>query len=198
MAKQFPVVLMGRVNLGGVQFLEWPARGARAERPFFISSRGVYSPDADTYVAQGAPTDNFGSASLLEVSRNQTGNLCETLLHFDLSTAIPPEATISNAVLYLYHQRGTGPDETLSVYGLSAGWSEGTVTWNTRPGHGRCPYDSKVVGTAAGTYSWDVTAAVQAWVNGGVSNYGYLLCRERRLLRYFASRETRTRKSPLL
>lgn len=195
MAKhKFLLVLMAAVLIWVVLavWLEWPARWARAERPFFISSSGVYSPDADTYVAQGAPTDNFGSASLLEVSRNQTGNLCETLLHFDLSTAIPPEATISNAVLYLYHQRGTGPDETLSVYGLSAGWSEGTVTWNTRPGHGRSPYDSKVVGTAAGTYSWDVTAAVQAWVNGGVSNYGLtVLCSSSDVyVRYFASRET--------
>jgi len=168
-----------------------PAQRVRADPPVGVSSDGIYYADADTYVSQGFPTTNYGSLGHLDVARDQAGNLSETLLHFDLS-AIPPGSTISDATLYLYNNgRGTGPDETLSVYNLSGAWNEGTATWATRPGCGRVPWDSKVVGTEVGTHTWNVTAAVQGWVNGGVTNQGLTMrCSSSDVYtRYFASRE---------
>ncbi len=159
--------------------------------PRALAASDTFYPSADAYVDENLPTQNYGTSPWLELRRDQTGLRTEVLVRFLTPRSIPAGATIISAELYVNNARGTGPDETIGAYNVTADWVEATVTWSNRPGHGRAPYDSVVVGTAAGWSHWDVTSAVQGWVNGTLANNGLkLLCSSTDIYsRYFYSRE---------
>ena len=113
------------------------------------------------------------------------------VLRFDV-TSIPAQAQLTSArlELYLAESGSANSDMRAEVYRLLRGWNETTATWN-RPATGQtwaqagaqgvgADYNATLVAAtnvqATGRwYSFDVTAAVQAWLTNPSSNYGLLL-----------------------
>ena len=112
------------------------------------------------------------------------------LLMFDLSSIISG-STVTKAILRLY---GTGywPDTAgrqLTVYRLTEDWDEEHATWKNRLsgiswagvdplGYGGTWASDGSISEAAvsgGWISWDVTEIVRAWIEGGQSNFGFII-----------------------
>ncbi|MBW2522856.1 MAG: DNRLRE domain-containing protein [Deltaproteobacteria bacterium] len=150
---------------------------------------------ADTYVDEGAPTDNYGAADLVRADRQpeQRG-----LLSFDLAT-IPTTAVVVAAELSLFTGDcsvcGTD-DGTVELYPLLEAWREGTQTgalgyanWEQRnvmsdwadPGAG----PSSIATAPAGQLTPDTpdteylvsldVSVVQGWISDPSSNHGLRL-----------------------
>jgi hypothetical protein len=122
---------------------------------------------ADVHVNSALPTVNSGLISNLNVGGGYTA-----LLRFDLSTlpAGTTGAQVARAVLRLYCNRADVPGQ-VSVQAVSAGWDESSVTYATLPAVGGT---AQVVSVgAAGAYvTVDVTALVQGWIAGSMTNNG--------------------------
>ncbi|HOP07319.1 MAG TPA: DNRLRE domain-containing protein [candidate division Zixibacteria bacterium] len=95
-----------------------------------------------------------------------TSNLSSALL-------LPHGAVIENATLHLYVIQENM--QTINIHRVTAAWDEATITWNNFSG----AYDGTVWSSFnADAWGWltvDVTALVQAWVDGDFDNYGLLL-----------------------
>lgn len=152
---------------------------------------------ADAHVNDSYPTSNYGTSTTLGIGKHpSSGNVFRTLVSFDLST-IPAGAKITSATLRL---RFTGYDGSPASYNyfirrLTGSWAETSVTWNTQPGNTTSGQTTYVGPTALAHYSYDVKAIVQAWIESGLANYGFMLLAQDEvsstILRY-ASREDAT------
>ena len=124
--------------------------------------------DADTYVDQSAPTQNFGSAAnLLVASRDRERNR-RALVRFALPS-IPSGCTLRTATLTLTAKEASG--RQLVVTRAAAAWSEGSVTWGNAPGPSGS--SSAAATVSGGKVGWSVTALVSAMRANG--NYGFLV-----------------------
>jgi cysteine-rich repeat protein len=120
-------------------------------------------------------TANFGTGKVLEAGAFGPGTR-RTLLRFDLST-IPAGASLSTAQLSVRKAQSLGPD-TVTLYPITAPWSESTVTWNSFNDayDGNSPLGSFVPSQiAAGARATvDILPTAQAWA-AGAPNHGVLL-----------------------
>jgi hypothetical protein len=147
-----------------------------------------------------APNANLGGLEHLETFFGEA-EYRRSLLRWDIS-ALPGDAAISSATVEIYRWGG-GAENAMQValYRVTRGWVEGTghefspdpsyvpdgATWTlaspgtawTTPGG---DFDLTIVDQttlptdmANGWVSLDATAAVRAWVEGGLPNYGLLL-----------------------
>jgi hypothetical protein len=92
------------------------------------------------------------------------------LVRFDLSS-IPAGSILNSAILTLYAHSANPNTGSISLYQITSDWSEGTVTYNTRPTQG------SVVATLAPTYgpfTFNLTGIAQDWFDGDASNYGVI------------------------
>jgi hypothetical protein len=126
-------------------------------------------PTDDASVSQDNPDANFGSSNTVYVG--YSGAWVNTLIKFDLSSYTG--ATINGAYirLYVYGHYGDFPTDMVRITMNDADWSEGTVTWNNKPG-----FNGQINLTAPGTYGWwevYVTNWVQDMVDGTEPNYGF-------------------------
>jgi hypothetical protein len=140
---------------------------------------GKFYSIADTTVLQGYPNDNFGSADDMWVGYDhcEGGKIARSLVQFDVSS-IPAGTSISQAKLYLYLVNSCDIGQrthTVTVYRTKAGWSESSVTWNTKPGYAEAYGSASVPSRTWGWYSFDVTNLVRGWVNGSFANYGLMI-----------------------
>lgn len=166
---------------------------------------------ADTYLASGSPSTNYGShPSLGGNTWTCTGNLCNSrgLFMFDLSS-IPAGATITNASLELFADLNWsaspttgGPDNTAYLSRVTTSWNENTVTWSSQP---NITSTNQVLlpgsSTSAQNYTVGVTSLVQDMLTFG--NYGFMLTMQDEVTYYkslmFASSDnTVTSRCPLL
>ncbi len=92
---------------------------------------------------------------------------------FQLSSAIPPGATLVSASLNLYVWQIS--DQTVNAHRVTADWDEMVVTWNNFGGAYDAAVEASLLVDAGGYHSFDVTALVQAWLDGTHPNYGFLL-----------------------
>ena len=136
---------------------------------------------ADTTIFQGYPDENFGDYSDMWAGYDDylspDGKIVRSLLQFDLAS-IPAGTQIASASLDLFLVESwdfLDRSRSITTYRIKSGWSEMSVTWNTKPSYG----DS--YGTASVThgdwrwYSFDVTDLVRAWVNGTKANHGIMV-----------------------
>ncbi len=119
----------------------------------------------DATVRQDAPDTNFGAETEI-VSDNGTGVTAEMFIKFSVSN-IPAGATVSNAQLKLTCFNGTdnGPGLRLASNTSPTNWTEGTVTWNTRPASiSTADLDNVGAVTASATspaiVTWNITSGV--------------------------------------
>jgi ELWxxDGT repeat protein len=119
---------------------------------------------ADAYVRDGtSATTNFGTAADLVVKKASTaGSNRETYLRFDLS-GVP---SVGSAKLRLFGRLGDASTAgvTTTVYdAANATWSEGGLTWDTRPAAGTASRGTvTVAGTTSQWYELDLTNFLKA------------------------------------
>jgi len=101
-------------------------------------------------------------------------------LPLSAQVTIPESATITSAVFTIVTY-GLPSNQIVSLHRITKDWSELGVTWNSfMPGPGDPPsFDPAAFSSFStainGPHAIDVTALVQAWVNGTFPNYGILL-----------------------
>jgi hypothetical protein len=128
----------------------------------------VYS-NADTTLAEAAPTMNFGTSSTAFGVRSSSSGDARSLVRYPLPS-VPAGCVVTGATLRLYTSAGvTG--RTLQAFRVSANWVETVVTWNTQPGTTGAAVTAPSV--ASGWVTWSVTPMVQAMYSG--TNNGFLL-----------------------
>jgi len=121
-----------------------------------------------TCVSGGFPTCDFRSVFRYDVS------------------AIPANAVISGAKLYLYAKTNNingnygnptfGTNNTALLQKITTGWNLSTVAWNTQPAVATATQKTLPQSTSTTqNYTVDVTDFVQSWVNKPDSNFGVLL-----------------------
>lgn len=152
---------------------------------------------ADTMIINVTPTTNYGTNAILAIGdpSGAANAAYRTLVKFDLSS-IPANARILSAALELNEYSasdtaGVG-SWAANVYGVLKNWVESQATWNNYStgnawavaglgaGDVTVVLDSITLdGTAAaGFVTWNgsgIADAVQAWVDGSVSNYGFAI-----------------------
>ena len=134
-------------------------------------------PSDDTFIRGDSPLSNYGSEKTLDV-RPDNGGDRRGLIKFDLSS-IPSNATITSATLYL-HEVDNKSGQTTSVYRVTSGWSESTVTWLTWTLLGgdfdqSISYFTFLPDQSNCTLTMDITNLVRLWVNGTYPNHGLML-----------------------
>jgi hypothetical protein len=144
----------------------------------------VLQPDGtdgkDTYIYEGAPTNNEGSNVGIYASGALPNSMCRLFIEFDLST-IPSTSIVTDAKLGLryYDDYGTATAGPIGAYRITQSWDEGTLTWDTQP-NSVSAYAATTdipeygMGPPSWRY-WDIDALAHGWVSGSIPNYGVLL-----------------------
>jgi predicted outer membrane repeat protein len=127
----------------------------------------VAKADADSWITEASPMNNFGTDSILKV-RSQGSTNFRALVRFSLPP-LPPGCVLSSAKLRLYGA-SSATGRTLQAIRIGDPWTETDVRWANQP---------TTIGTAATTTSglgyrvWVVTAHVNAMYSG--PNHGFLI-----------------------
>jgi 2',3'-cyclic-nucleotide 2'-phosphodiesterase (5'-nucleotidase family) len=127
-------------------------------------------PVADSEVASGSATANFGTNSNLYLESSTasgTFGVERAWLKFDLSV-IPAGSTISSATLQLWNWKSTGAALPVEVRGASSdSWTETGITWNSQPAFGAV-LDTQTLAAGSSNlwYYWNITAFVQGEFGG--------------------------------
>ncbi|MBO0896437.1 CBM96 family carbohydrate-binding protein [Arthrobacter sunyaminii] len=146
--------------------------GAPPAEPVTLS----LTPDADTYVNQGAPNSTHGSA----VSMASRGTLAYTsYLRFTPGTEVPAGMRLLSATLRLYTTSESygGSADQHTVQGVTGSWTEAGTTYNTRPalGSGALGTLSPVAANSPYTVDLDpaaVSAMLSQSVDLGITSVG--------------------------
>jgi hypothetical protein len=147
-----------------------------------------YAGCADTRISAERPNTNFGDEELVLGMKRQVG----VLIRFDVS-GLPSHAIVQEATLGLFvHNVGQRPEHPIiaATYPVSRTWQEMEATWHKAthsdywglPGcndiendRSPTPTDQQAVFEDGHWYNWDVTSAVQHWVQNPASNKGVLV-----------------------
>jgi hypothetical protein len=148
------------------------------------------SPIADTTVSSAEPAKNYGAITTLGASSN--GVMC--YIDFDLSK-LPVKATINKATLRLVNQVPLTFSASLLFHLVGEPWAELLLTYQSQPKVLPSPQAAGQT-KAAGTYNFDVTALLQAWVDSPTVLHGLRVSATSGLAN-FASRESGS-NGPLL
>ncbi|MBU8920245.1 MAG: PQQ-binding-like beta-propeller repeat protein [Bacteroidales bacterium] len=151
-----------------------------------VESPIILHPTDDTWIFNSSPGAGMGLHDSLQVmSHGPDPHIFsqKALVKFDLSD-LPPGTTISSATLYLYYYHGNPESECryeeLRLRRITCFWEEDWATWDTV---GSC-YDFSITDAARmqtcyGWLDWNVTADVQAMIDGMESNHGWMVSDER-------------------
>ena len=134
----------------------------------------------DTWVDQGNPTASHGSEGSFDVQggNNTQNNRWKGLLKFNLGS-IPDGMTVTGATLRLGTTTGFSYNGDVNHYAVVVpdGWSEDSVTWNTRPSDGftgtiPCTFGGATPADVCDAPASVLTAADPDFLGGGDVFYG--------------------------
>jgi hypothetical protein len=174
---------------------DFNSREAAANRPQLVVETGTpappgaatFGPDADAKVVKGSPNTNFGAATALEADSSPA---TESFLRF---TVAGVTGTVTRARLRLYATDSTSNGPALYRSDPNTAWTEGGITWNTRPDRagGAVANLGKI---SSGRYiEYDVTGAV-----AGNGTYTFNLVPEASDGTDFRSREASSNRPELV
>ncbi len=137
-------------------------------------TKGSCSPaQSDAEIDQGSPNTNLANQPTETVLSKNNGN-SYVLIGFNpgaVPCSLPTTAGADSAVLTItVTATFKGPD-TVSAYPITSAWNASTVTWNSMPTFGSTP---DFTFSGAGTYTFPVTAALDAGIKSGAFN-GWML-----------------------
>lgn len=158
------------------------AQLAAFTRSYGTPSTCSLQPAADSHVRSGgADADtNYGTLTTLDV-RADPASAARTLVRFDLSScspAISVDAIVHSANLRLTLFSSATETRTYDLYRSTGTWGETAVTWNNQPTVSAGATSSVTVASgtnAPAVVEWNVTADVQDFVSGAVTNDGWRL-----------------------
>jgi hypothetical protein len=137
---------------------------------------------ADTEVRQSNPGQNYGTEptmgagydNYVEFSLIQRG-----LVRFDVTTYLPPGATIHQATFRIRVLDSGYCDAysaTFRAYRIAEEWSELAATWNNQPSFAEGYGSTSIPVPPSDSWAnFDVTALVQDWIDGDHAEYGLML-----------------------
>ena len=178
------VTATATVDLGGGNY------GSTSEFAANLLANGTAQVVAgqDTYIKLANTGLNYGAATSLVIDR-ESGDLQRALLQFNLS-AIPASATITSATLTMQSTQ-IGGALNISIYEMLRAWAEGGgnatadaanwnestpgTNWTSAGGDFNATPVANLNTNATGQHAWDLTALVQAWVNGSEVNNGVMV-----------------------
>lgn len=169
----------------------------------------------DTYISAAATATNYGVTTLLETVSGASAR--KSLVQFDLSS-LPANSIISSALLTLVCTSSAGGDLVVGAHRALTDWFEGDAnggtttisgsTWNLRNHIGSVAWSGGAGGgagtdytttatdnedtTVTGSYTWNVTVDVAAFVAGSATNRGWWFVQIGTLLRQWASSDNAT------
>jgi hypothetical protein len=137
----------------------------------------------DTFIEKKYPDRNNGRNPLLKVD-NEKYNIKRTLVQLPLPP-IPQGATINSAILILVKD-GSSEGLNVSAHKVTTSWLEekttwkkatSTAYWNSTGGDFDATMLDSIIVTQGNNQNvtWNITAAVQQWIDGTSPNYGILL-----------------------
>jgi len=112
----------------------------------------------DSFVDSGSPNSNYGAGTLLEV--DSSPRIQRVLIKPLGLSGVPARSRIESAQLVL---QVVEPGNNMTVHKLSGSFSESGVTYSNAPAVGT---SFATISGTSGSKTIDVTAVVQAWVNG--------------------------------
>ncbi len=127
------------------------------------------APTADSYIQQGTPTTNYGTATTMLV-RIDTANSLSRAAYLQFNLASLPAGTITSAQLRVYGSHDTGgTGVSINAYPgtVTATWSETALNWNNALASvgvdfNGTPLGTTAVSTTAAYYSWNVTSLINS------------------------------------
>lgn len=138
----------------------------------------IIESDTSVYVSQEQPTKNFNSGSnmyYLDIYQNEFEYKWVSFVKFDLSS-LPDDADVLDAEIRLYLIDAPSSSATVKMYPIRQGWSENSVTWNTKPSYKDYTKTQGLIDTliisTSGWKEWDATSVVEDWLDGTRTNYG--------------------------
>jgi hypothetical protein len=126
-------------------------------------------PTGDSQLNSTAASTNYGSSTTLNVSGSSSA-----LLSFDIFSALPSGTTaaqVLKAKLIVFPDKVTTTG-TIDVFQVTSAWSEGSVTYATKPTINATAVTSASVKHANEYVSLNVTPLVQKWLTNPASNFG--------------------------
>jgi len=141
-------------------------------RPSLITT-DVFTAIADAQTVAAQPGVNFGLQNAFSVAASSGSETIRSYLRFNLSH-IPAGSVIQAARLEAFAQDvgGTGTRKA-QVFAANAPWGENSINWSGQPPViAPGAIQSLVINQ---WHSWDVTALVNAWMNGTAANHGLAL-----------------------
>ena len=154
----------------------------------FQEGTNSYNGTEDTWLEEGDPAQGHGSDSELEVDLSSGGGETQSLIRFDsiFGTGpgqIPPGSTINSASLIIEITGNSDPAANITLHTVLVNWDESS-TWNLMTGglqrdgvEVTIAADATVSNpqnTGANTIT-GLAATVQAWLDGGATNYGWAI-----------------------
>jgi chitodextrinase len=134
------------------------------------------APTADTYLQEERPTEAHGDASEVSVDGAARGGKTQGLMRFDLAE-IPEGSEVASAILAIQTtDGGKGADfhRMLVAWDERATWDSLDAGISSDDAEAAKSADFSTGGVDDGPATFDVTAPVQAWVNG-TTNHGWAL-----------------------
>jgi hypothetical protein len=135
---------------------------------------------ADNYADSMYPNSAYGNRPILYVgnSYDRAQNLsgpARIYIQFDLS-AVPERALVLSAEILLYQMYAPASPQTYEVHIVESPWNESAMNWKTQPISDAAVISAAQAPTVKDVWvSWNVTSAVQSWVNGDTANYGFMI-----------------------
>ena len=132
----------------------------------------------DALIKKDEPTQNYGNDAQLTTYFNFSPSTTQrTLYRFDVAAAgITPGTMVVSAVARIFVlDSNTGA--SVNAHQITADWTEEAVNWdNINSHHDSSSIASIAAGSPVGEYvDFNITALVQGWINGSVSNQGIML-----------------------
>ena len=130
----------------------------------------VYYANADTWVYEYAPTNNYGTSSTMNAGLSGNGKKEWILVNFTLPSGLTADGVCSCTMYLRKESSGSG---TFTVYRVTGDWSETAVNWYSKPGYTTVNGSSADLPSSYPTWvSWDVTQLLKDALKSG-SVYGF-------------------------
>ena len=123
----------------------------------------------DTQINSAATTTKYGASTTLNISPTNSA-----LLQFDLTDMLPSGTTaaqVLRARLIVFPDAVT-TGGTVNLYQVTSAWSEGTVTYATKPTIASSAANSLSIGVPSSFHDFNLTTLVQGWITTPASNFG--------------------------